>query len=525
MKTKILFKSTTAIIGILITLLFLGFIFCVNIFHFTYNMNSDIGAEAILGREIARTHQLVPESWYPSTETRVINSANLAGLFNLITGHMNLSMGLACFTTSVLIVLSVVWVGRSWRLPFESVALLTALSLILPTTLEALGLTYLFACYYGACTIILLITLGIYARLSNAEDSCSKTTQAILCFLSLLLSFLLGLQGMRGILVIYAPLLGFEIIRTLYLLLRKKTYGSVKFKALIWATALFLFSFIGTKMPISTSSGEISKNLRQGFSKLFGEVIPSIGEILGVGTGTFHNIILIILGMVALLDIALIIRRLFQGKLLLPCQKGFTVLVISPILTALIVSFTTFDNSARYYYIFIFVLASAIPVLISDLSSSSSLTTLVIGLALILTVSFSVIQIRNTYVPILTSKEPPVSDAYEVVQILKDNNIDLACASFDNANTIMCLSDGTITVRAVNDMSKMDPCKWLTSKDFFKTCPMDSPERNHATAYIVTEITSDAFNSFFSTVPDAEKQSMIPIGKYSVYILSKDYAK
>lgn len=99
-------KKIITIIGIILIGVTLGFIFVTNIFHYCYEMNSDIAAEAILGRVISETKQLVPSVWYSSTETRVINAANLAGLFNILTYNMNLSMGLACFTSSLLIVLA-----------------------------------------------------------------------------------------------------------------------------------------------------------------------------------------------------------------------------------------------------------------------------------------------------------------------------------------------------------------------------------------------------------------------------------
>ena len=94
------------ILGILfVTYLF--FIFCVNIQHFNYKMNSDIGAEAVLGRLIWDSGEIIPASWISSTETRIIATPQMAALFYGMTGDMNLSLGLACCVMTIGILLAV----------------------------------------------------------------------------------------------------------------------------------------------------------------------------------------------------------------------------------------------------------------------------------------------------------------------------------------------------------------------------------------------------------------------------------
>ena len=94
------------ILGILfVTYLF--FIFCVNIQHFNYKMNSDIGAEAVLGRLIWDSGEIIPASWISSTESRIIATPQMAALFYGMTGDMNLSLGLACCVMTIGILLAV----------------------------------------------------------------------------------------------------------------------------------------------------------------------------------------------------------------------------------------------------------------------------------------------------------------------------------------------------------------------------------------------------------------------------------
>ena len=79
----------------------------VNLFHYNYRMNSDIASEALLGKEIWERGQLLPDTWYSSTEARVISTPNLAALFYGMTKDMALSMGLSCCCMTALILFSI----------------------------------------------------------------------------------------------------------------------------------------------------------------------------------------------------------------------------------------------------------------------------------------------------------------------------------------------------------------------------------------------------------------------------------
>ena len=85
-------------------LVFILLIFYTNLFHYNYKMNADIGSEAVLGELIWKSKQVLPDTWYPSTEARIISTPNIAALFYGMTGNMILSMGLACCFMTVLIV-------------------------------------------------------------------------------------------------------------------------------------------------------------------------------------------------------------------------------------------------------------------------------------------------------------------------------------------------------------------------------------------------------------------------------------
>lgn len=71
-------KRVISVTGIIFILMLLLCVIMTNLFHYNYKMNSDIGAEAVLGRLIWDSKEIIPASWYPSTETRIIATPQVA---------------------------------------------------------------------------------------------------------------------------------------------------------------------------------------------------------------------------------------------------------------------------------------------------------------------------------------------------------------------------------------------------------------------------------------------------------------
>lgn len=490
--------------GIVLIIVSLALIFITNIFHYCYAMNSDIAAEAILGHVISETKQLVPSVWFSSTETRVINAANLAGLYNILCGKMNLSMGLACFTTTLLIVIAEIYLAYKWELNRISTIILVLLSLILPSTMSTLTLLYLFASYYGTCFIIYLFTLGFYA------DSIKKDKISFIAWIiPSILAFLLGLQGMRGLLVIYVPLFAIEFLRAIRMLALTKAKSPKNYIVLIWSAVLGVCSYFGTKMPFSTGAST-TRNIRRGFEKLINIVIPSIGDTLRLGEDPIHDIFVYLLLLICLVELTSIIRKYFSCNKLQPREIGYLVTIASPIITALIISFTTTDNADRYYFMLLIAMAYSIPLFLENINSKSIK---VIGVLLAFIIS--VYQMNYVYYPIVSSEEPIQNSDYEVAKSLVDRNIKMACSTFEHANTIMCLTDGKVIVRAIDSMEQMNPCQWLTNKEWFTRF------NNTPVAVIATDNTVMDFENYLAN-NDIIVNEKYDIDIFHIFILEKD---
>lgn len=380
--------------------------------------------------------------------------------------------------------------------------------LALPFNINYLKLLYLYAGYYAICTVALLFTLGIYGKLLKE----SKIYPGIM-LMSALLALGLGFQGMRGILVLYGPLFGIEIFRRLHCLLRKIKVDKTDIMITIWVIGLLFISYLGTLFPFSVGQ-QLSRNIRKGFKKLFTVVIPDMGKCVGIDQynliGKICVALLLVLTAVMLIKV---LYRLFTTKNITPFEWCYLVVCSSPIVTALIVSFTTADSADRYYFMLMF--AMAFSVLLLWKKSHVSVKILLLGVIMIL----SVTNIYQIYVPALKSAEPPETDAYRVVRFLEENEYLTAYATFENANMMTVLSDGKVRVAPVASVSQMDICKWLSSEEWYP--PNVSCWQR--TAYIVTEAEQEQFHIFLRDKENSIEE-IKQIGKYKIYISDFNYA-
>lgn len=487
--------------------LFLLLIFITNLYHFNYCINADIASDVILGELIWNSGKMIPDTWYVANELRLICTPNLSALFYGMTGNMVLASGLACCMMTILILFAISYFAKSVKMKKESILLIGFLCLIIPSGFIMLELLYLFAAYYAIHVVIFLVTLGIYARFIENR----KITYKLACG-SILFAFLLGLQGVRGILVIYGPLFGIECIRNIYLYWQKNKRCISDFYISLWTLLMLGGSVFGTLSPFSVGQG-FSRNMRKGMSKLFTIVIPDMVRAIGFEDAAALG--KICLGVFLLLTLYMLIHVLhlmLKGEME-SVHWAWLVMCASPVMTAVIVAFTTVESTERYYFILLFLLPVS-AVLVWE--KSKNVIKYMIGVTGILLAVSSFVQV---YLPVIRSDEPLLTEEYEVTAFLMDKGLSVAYATFENANTMTVLSNGAIRVYPVASVEKMDICKWMTSTEWY--CPNMPFEQK--TAYIITDSEEDGFTLFTS---DKERivNEVERIGKYTVYVSDYNYS-
>ena len=342
--------------------------------------------------------------------------------------------------------------------------------------------------------------------------------------IGLILAFLLGMQGTRGILITFGPLFGIEMIRILYERICRSRYqkkgiilGKQQEKILfLWVSGLLVLSFLGTQMPFS-SGQEISRNIRNGFAKLVQVVLPDTWKAVGFSEGDpVRNICLGLLVLNVVIWVIVLLIHMLKWQELSSLEWCFLVTAASPVVTALIVAFTTVESSERYYFMWIFSMAFAAILsfeclrkgMTAGISAWKALTVITLTAAGIVIG----INVHTVYQPILKAEEPTASDALEVVNYLEENGYEMAYSTFENANKMTALSNGKVNVYAVNSFETMDICKWLTNADGY---PEDGIADQDGAVYIVPEACEEEMDRKIEN--DTEYICLEHIGIYKIW--------
>ena len=484
-----------------------GMMCCVNIAHFNYRLNADIASDVVLTGLIWNSGEICPSTWYVANELRIICTPNVAAIIYGITQDAVLSMGIACSVMTMAIAISIYLFMRSINASKTVCLGMVLLSLMLPACFDSLELLYLFASYYAIHVVLLFLAITTYAKCIH-----DKTFPKVLALIQVLFAIVLGMQGVRGILVIYAPLFGVELVRNLFLLYSGKKITKNDVYLWCWSSVLLLLSYIGTLFPGSVPQG-ISRNLRKGFEKLITVVIPDILGILGFGTMNIVGIVslaVLCLGAIGLLGFYLF--KIIGKKEIESYVWAYLVLWCSPVASAIIVAFSTTESSKRYYFVFIFTLALSVVWLIQRSGQ------IIKGVLILASAIVIVSNVHSIYIPILRSADPPAGEALEVAKYLDAEEYQNAYATFENANTITVLANG-VRVAPVATVERMDICKWMTSSQWY----VPNVPYEQETVYIVTETEMEQFKSFMDQYKET-LQELPQIGKYHLFLSPYNYS-
>ena len=202
------FVNSRLFSGILITIivLLLGFISC---FSYKYGWqwrDSDMSADIIHGKLLADENAFITSNWFYGNELRFIfQTIFFMPLFKLLGSYENwaLVLSITIFLNNAVLILSCVFLMRQLKLKTNWI-LLSSLFLILPLTIEYWNIVT-FGGSYILFIAQLFFFLGLYIRLRNQNGT---TTAEIICYiLYFAISFILGIEGIRSLIVIFIPLI------------------------------------------------------------------------------------------------------------------------------------------------------------------------------------------------------------------------------------------------------------------------------------------------------------------------------
>jgi hypothetical protein len=181
----------------------------ISIFSFQHTaqwLNSDHSSEMVLGKLLADENTLVSRNWHYSTEIRLIYQTMFTmPLFKLL-GHFEnwaLIRSINIFFNNLILIMSYLFMVRQMKIQIKWICI-TSLFLLIPVSMEYWDIV-IFGGYYVFFIAQLFCSFGLFIKLTNYTGTAKTTLIYFLLFT--IMSFALGIQGIRSLLCIYIPLL------------------------------------------------------------------------------------------------------------------------------------------------------------------------------------------------------------------------------------------------------------------------------------------------------------------------------
>lgn len=504
-----------------------------NLHHYTAKMDADIASETLLGTRIYENGFRQPDTWVVSTHNYVIMAPNLAAFIYPIVGkNMNLAMGIAIVLLFLLMARLMYVYLCNMELSHVGVVCAMILSFSLMGTSDDIQqMIFLYAAYY----VVHFITLFLFLILYNKAIDKDKIPSWIFG-LTLLLSFLNGLQGMHAALFCYMPLLGVDIVRRLVSFIKKEKQSS--FLILGWLLATSFLSVFATKIVGSYTLGA-SRNIRHAGEKFIEYVWPFFLDVISFDK---MPVLVTLFCVLAALGYIYTIRELLIGgnraeadaaqagadaaqagaaeapvEATLAKSPFWSVLAFpfGVIVCMLSSTFTTAEAAPRYYIMILFVVGVGVALFMRSVTKWTRYICTAIA-ALVIIYGLNKAYVFNN--DLIINEDSFEQATAQVARWMEDNGYEYGYSTFNQANTITVMSNNKVKVRAVNSMKEMQGAKWLSDKTWYPPIKdADGP-----TCYIVTEANAEEFAEFM----DDRKPAVIEkteIDDYTVYVLDHDY--
>lgn len=492
---------------ILIGLLVVMFAF-VNIVQYKLGLNADVASDGVLASILWNSKEWVPDEWYIANETRLVGIANIASVFYGLTKNICLSMGLACIVGMMLILVSALVLCRELKFNFTESLLFLLLVLLLPNNKIQLELMYIYAAYYSIHIAVCFFSLALYLKLIN-----KKRTHMLFYIFILGIHFLLGAQGVRGILMVTGPMLAVEVMRRAYLWWCGVRWDKRENSVTLYALLLNIVEFAGGLLPVSIGI-PMSRNIRKAPEKLIHVVLSDFFSAFDWESISFLEKIAFAIGLVIVfLEIFKIIQKAILKKEISGEEWIFTNFAASVFLTIMALTFTTVDSSSRYFVMMFIAIAMAIVMI---WKRDSKIINVVLAVVVII---WGIGNFARVYCPMVTDQSYKNSEYIKVGNYLIQEGYEYAYTNFDHANTFTVMNDGKVQVCAVDSLGKMNICKWMTSKKWY----VPNVEENSRTAYIISEHRLQEFEEFLQKHSDVKYETTID--GFHIYGSDINYSK
>lgn len=204
---------------------FLGLVFYVNLSCNPEYYDGDIYADIRYAKEAWKAKSIFPNGWLFGNQLYVVATPVLAALFYGLVHNGILAMGIASCVMSVLIVAAYDWMMKTvFDYNERTSGFLVMVGVILAKAHIASGargaqILFTMASYYSCYLITALIVYGCYIRIRQRRFSPRHIPMAVI---GVLLSFATGMQSLRQTVIMTLPLVVFELLMTIIVLIRDR---------------------------------------------------------------------------------------------------------------------------------------------------------------------------------------------------------------------------------------------------------------------------------------------------------------
>lgn len=494
-RKKQISRNTRLAVGLL-SLVF-AILVCLNIFAGENWIDSDMAAEMIFSRLIAREGGLfATTNWYYSTEFRILYTQ----LFMVPLFHVFESWQVIRTITNMITYLLLLGSYYYFMKPLRSKAstvIYSSVILLLPfsetfLTHVQMGNTYM------PHMIIIFFCFGMFLRLAGdwSKEAWKAAVQRGILMLSyVLLSVICGMSGVRYVLALQLPLVltgvwtflkaeGFHPLRRTASITNLKKLLQSKEMRYIWYGLLGLFCamagyvinilILAQKFQFQTYEATNFIQVFQGV--LLERVQNTMGNLLMLFGYIENKGFLSVRGLISLIAFALLVgivlltircNRLMKDKSMqeIPAydHKIFVLrfFVVAFFLNTFVFIFTTSTMTSRYYItVFMFVLP-----LICMYFELEKLPLDRILVALFVCGALGLASAKCVYSFMDKDKN---AEEKKVAQFLQEHAYDFGYATYWNANILTELTDGYVEVANVGEVTDMSMFYWSSPKMYYE---------------------------------------------------------
>ncbi|MDR1025323.1 MAG: hypothetical protein LBL56_06300 [Treponema sp.] len=486
-------KNNRIISGLGLGIVFLGIIF-IAVISYLYGqrwLNSDHASEIILGELLAKENALLSRQWYYSTELRLVYQTLFFVPLFKIFGNLNnwvFIRAAAIFLNNALLVISYIFMMRQTRIQNKWICL-SAVFLLAPLSFEYWDIVT-FGGYYVFFIIQNFFCLGLFFRLAAPPAPVRWFRRDFLLFG--ILSFILGVQGIRSLLCIQIPLM-----LTCFSACRIDRRNGIPPKKLPVYLGIFgfilccagfaanyLLRFIYSFQSFDSAAID---DLYESFFIKLGQNIVSLFSFFGFGGG--HSVlsawgamdILAIIFTLCLLGSAIAALRQNHDRKGVPHQNGynedgswpkqFIALYFFVSLVFNVFVFQIFNGpvTARYFIPFLILYVPLLAVLFEKTEKRKSplLKTGILAAVFLFILTRSVLNFQD-----LSGRDVNRSRT-GYIKYLSDHELKFGFATFWNANVTTELTNGGIRIAGLEVYglepgARFDFQRWLIRKEYLE---------------------------------------------------------